>query len=253
MITAVLAIETAYQPVLGAAGMYGERRGGARTCGRRCSGSGPDRSCNGQAMSCCNQAASGTRRKKQIGNLASSRNATRPPVPCFSIGQRSPPSQAALLLPRSPPSRPRQLPLPRTRHRRALVSRPPRPSASNSPQSLVSPSTSSSGHRGPAWLVVEQTTPRRVLSASHSTLAICAVPPVPFGFPRLDAVDKSTMFRPFFLLALAAASSLVVTAQTYGKGFTGKKVLSAYFPSYQMSPAVRISSSLACGSRRQEA
>ncbi|TNY17607.1 endochitinase [Rhodotorula diobovata] len=45
------------------------------------------------------------------------------------------------------------------------------------------------------------------------------------------------MFRPFFLLALAAASSLVVTAQTYGKGFTGKKVLSAYFPSYQMSPA----------------
>ncbi|GAA5935142.1 hypothetical protein JCM3775_007214 [Rhodotorula graminis] len=44
------------------------------------------------------------------------------------------------------------------------------------------------------------------------------------------------MVRPVFFL-LAAASSLVVSAQTYGKGFTGKKVLSAYFPSYQMSPA----------------
>lgn len=45
------------------------------------------------------------------------------------------------------------------------------------------------------------------------------------------------MVRPVLLL-LAAASSLVASAQTYGKGFTGKKVLSAYFPSYQMSPAV---------------
>lgn len=40
-----------------------------------------------------------------------------------------------------------------------------------------------------------------------------------------------------FLLPLLA--TLVPSVAAYGKGFTNTKVVSAYFPSYQMAPAVR--------------
>lgn len=98
-----------------------------------------------------------------------------------------------------------------------------------SPQSLV-----------PSSLDFRQTT------VVLSSRPLRAVPnhPTDFDDPHNDirhatALPNTLLQLSAMLFLLPLLATLVPSVAAYGKGFTNTKVVSAYFPSYQMAPAVR--------------